>query len=98
MITDRIRWREVLLQINHKYYTFRGSLKGQMLAKNLENSPFYDFVQNFDFWDIVVIAMVNKSKFVNGSFKFVNQLSDYRLWLSDYMIGSKLVENTYMVF
>ena len=72
-----------------------------MLAKNLENSPFYDFVQNFDFWDIVVVAMVNKSKFVNSSFKFVYQLSDYRLSdykLSDYMIGSKLVENTYMVF
>lgn len=67
-----------------------------MLAKNLENSPFYDFVQNFDFWDIVVIEMVNKSKFENGSYKFVYQLSDYKL--SDYMIGNKLVENTYMIF
>ena len=45
---------------------------------------------------MVVIAIVIIFKFVNGSFKFVYQLSDYKL--SDYMIGSKLVENTYMVF
>ena len=36
---------------------------------NLEDSPFYDFVENFGFSDLVVIAMVITLKFVTGSFK-----------------------------
>ena len=30
--------------INHKYYTFKGSYRGQSAGKNLENSLSYDLV------------------------------------------------------
>ena len=40
MITDRIGRHEVLLAINHKYYTFRGSWNRKNMMKNLENYTF----------------------------------------------------------
>ena len=43
IITDRIGQREVLFPINHKYYTFQGSYKGQK-AGDLTKFSIYDFV------------------------------------------------------
>ena len=49
MITDRVGRHEALLPIYQKYYTFRGSQKGQKAGENSENSLFYDFVENLVF-------------------------------------------------
>ena len=47
MITGRIGRHKVLLAVNNKYYTFRGSQKGQKAAER--GKLFYDFVKNFGF-------------------------------------------------
>ena len=41
----KIGQQKVLLPINHKYYSLKGSQKGQKASENLtKNSPIYDFV------------------------------------------------------
>ena len=70
MTTDRIGQHEVLLSINHKYYTFRGSWKGNQKLVNSGNyALFYDSGKTFGYRDLVVVAMVMILKSATGSFK-----------------------------
>ena len=68
MITDRIGRHEVLLTINQILH-FPRTLEPWNLGKVKKTVKGVNFVQNFGFPDLVIVAMVIILKFVTASFK-----------------------------